>query len=182
MDNAITRRQALAAGAALAGTAALAGLTGCSPANQGWDGSSYLPIGTVVKLGACEGTDVKHMVMTRRPKLSATYSIDADGNVAKNEVTGIYDYALIVWPIGMYADVTTAARLLTITYANASDISEVLFMGYEDDYEKKAQAALESAREAGTDGIDAVDEVVVEHFGENTTIVEDSKKALEENQ
>ncbi len=182
MDNAITRRQALAVGGALAGAAALAGLTGCSPANQGWDGSTYLPIGSVVKLKACEGTDVKHMVMTRRPKLSATYSIDSDGNLAKNEVTGTYDYALLTWPIGEYLDMGSIARILTETYCNTSDISEVLFIGYEDDIEKAARAALASARNTGTDGCDAVHDAMNEYFKENTTIVEDSKKILEENQ
>lgn len=165
MSNAITRRQALAAGGALASAAALASLAGCSTPNQGWDGSTYLPIGTVVKLKACASTDVKHMVMTRRPKVSAICSLDANGNVTKTETNDVYDYALLIWPIGTYSDQASETCLTDITYANTSDISEVLFMGYQDEVEKSAQAVLESSRSAGTDAADALNNLLGTEFG-----------------
>lgn len=162
MSNAITRREALAMGGALAGAAALAPLTGCAPANQGWDGSTYLPIGSVVKLKAFASADVKHMVLTRRPKLSATYAVDANGTVATNEVQDVYDYALLVWPVGFVNDITNGATMTDVTYANTSDISEVLFMGLQDDIEKSAQASLDSCRSNNTDGIEAMHKILNE--------------------
>lgn len=160
MNSTITRREALAMGGVLAAAATLAPLTGCAPSNQGWDGNTYLPIGTVVKLNTFKSTDVKHMVITRRPKLSATYSYDADGNVVANKVEDIYDYALLLWPIGFVSDLSRGANMVDVTYANTSDISEVLFMGLKDEVEKNAQAALDLCRNDGIDGTDAVHDVL----------------------
>ena len=168
MRNSFTRRQLLTAGGVMAGTAAIAALTGCQAANPNWDGSTYLPIGSVVKLKSCTATDVNHMIITRRPKVSATYSISSNGITTKNEVDGVFDYALFIWPIGAYSDLTEGSTMTDVTYANTSDISEVVFLGYEDDIEKNAQNALDTCRVAGTDGTDALNNLLIENLKEKT--------------
>ena len=146
----ITRRGAIAAAGAAAMALAATSLTGCSTgSDEGNDSKEreYLPIGSVVKLASYEKTDIKHAVITRRPNLSKYYTKDSSGNVTAQDVSTIHDYALVAWPVGIINDINMVAG--DIVLADAADIKEVYFVGYEDDLELEAQAALANGRTQG---------------------------------
>lgn len=161
----VTRRAALGAAVGAVGAASALAFSGCGAKNCGWDGSSYLPIGSVVRLKAYASTDVMHVVITRRPKVSQTFTRSDDGTLEGSAVAGVYDYALLLWPIGVFSDFAQQPGRTDTTFANADEISEVLFMGYEDDAEKSAEEALASSKGSGTTCAEALLDLVKELAG-----------------
>ncbi|MGC7561306.1 DUF4176 domain-containing protein [Pasteurella sp. PK-2025] len=81
-----------------------------------------LPLGSVVTLKNAK-TPAKFMIVVRNGLLSM------DG------VMGYMDYVACLYPVG-FQDKTH--------YFNQEDISEVLFVGYVDDFERKYQADYEA--------------------------------------
>ena len=63
------------------------------------------------------------------------------------DVSTIHDYALVAWPVGIINDINMVAG--DIVLADAADIKEVYFVGYEDDLELEAQTALANGRTQG---------------------------------
>lgn len=166
----ISRRSALIAAGLGVASLASTSLTGCalteglqnqiaggSQSQKEWDGSSYLPIESVVKLAEYEGSDVKHAVITRRPYLSEIYAKDSSGQFTDKEPDQIYDYALVPWPIGVISDLNKIYR--GVVLANSADITEVVFVGYEDDLEKETQAALADGRASGLTNSQCVEDI-----------------------
>ncbi len=158
MTNEISRRQLLGAAAGLAALSTIS-LTACSgePSTVEWDGSSYLPMGSVVALkGSTYG--LSHVIIARRPKTSSAYVRQSDSSFVMTDSPGIWDYAALCWPIGRLTDLSSypSGNLPEIITFDTDQIDKVLFMGYTDDKEKEAQELLASAREAGTDGPDAL--------------------------
>lgn len=90
-ENIVTRRNILKAGAVAAGALALGTLSGCSSndsenndANQvSIPDSGILPLGSVVQLKAFEGTELKHVVICRRPKVSSGRELNSDGSISE---------------------------------------------------------------------------------------------------
>lgn len=156
MTTEITRRNLLLAG--VAATAAL-GLAGCSDKTESteWDGASYLPMGSVVTLKE-DKYSLEHVVIGRRPRANSIYTVGADRTIKASDNAGCFDYVSLYWPEGYSADLGTIEKKLPfkLHFFNAEQIGEVLFHGYEDDMEKEAQAILASAKEAGTDSLDAL--------------------------
>lgn len=155
MEKTITRRQVLAGAGVLAAGAMLTGLAGCS-GKPDWDGESYLPIGSVVKLKGFEESQLSHVVIARRPKLSTAYSYDDSGNATQTKVDGIYDYGMLRWPFGVMSDFSTGPGKTDVLFISGDQIAEVLFMGYVDDAEKTAEQTLANARSTGENGPDAL--------------------------
>lgn len=149
----ITRRGAIAAAGAAALTLAAASLTGCAPSSESTDAGSvsvereYLPIGSVVKLESYAKTDINHAVITRRPNVTKYYTKDSSGNLSEKSVSTIKDYALVAWPMGIINDINQITG--DIVLADAADIREVLFVGYEDELEKRAQSDLATGKAEG---------------------------------
>lgn len=162
-DKTISRRGAIAAAGATALALAAVSMTGCS---SGDDSAStdktrdYLPIGSVVKLSTYENSDIKHAVITRRPYLSKYYSKDSAGNLTETKVEKIYDYALVAWPTGIINDINMVAG--DIVLADSADIKEVLFVGYEDDIEKRAQEALVTGKSSNLTNAQSLKDIATE--------------------
>lgn len=156
----LTRRQAIQTAAFAALAAASAGLTACSAGDDEWDGSAYLPLGTVVKLKSYESNDIKHVVITRRPRASSALQVEGAGEATACDILKIWDYALLPWPVGIYSDFANSKNVPCVIFTDAEEISEVLFMGYSNDTEKSAEEALAKAREAGTTGPDALSSLI----------------------
>lgn len=146
MDNTIERRTLLKAAAigvaGAAGAAALGSLTGCSGSSSDLDPQEdWLPLGTVVQTTDCVDTDVKYMIVARKPRISAVTVNDKSVSVD----AGMYDYAVAVWPIGFLSDLSQKAYTGELKAIKKESISEVLFVGYQDDMESQASSLLDDA-------------------------------------
>lgn len=162
----ISRRSALIAAGLGVASLASASLTGCAQAKdlqsqlggqKEWDGKSYLPMGSVVKLRG-DKYDMEYVVITRRPKSSKVGFFNEDGTMTYKPTEAIFDYEVMCWPAGRVSDCAVIPHKPTdakVIYAD--HISEVLFMGYEDEREKEAQELLASAKESGISGPDALE-------------------------
>ena len=158
----ITRRGAIAAAGAAALALAATSLTGCGSDDKGGDSKEreYLPMGSVVKLSSYAKSDVNHVVISRRPHLSKNYSKDSSGNYVEKDVDITHDYALVPWPIGIINDINKITA--DVVFADSSDITEILFVGYEDEIEKRAQSALSAAKASGGDNGDAMQDIATD--------------------
>ncbi len=176
----ISRRAALITAGFSAASLASMSLTGCalekelenkfgqetqnqSEEQKEWDGESYLPMGSVVKVKG-DNTGMEFVVITRRPKASLTITKGDDGTLNKTSTTQLWDYALFPWPAGKLSDFAVVSDSPNTLFINANQISEVLFMGYEDASEKEAQALLASAKESGISGPDALETMTSDIF------------------
>lgn len=150
MDNTIERRTLLKAAAigvaGVAGATALGTLTGCSSGNGLDPQEDWLPLGTVVQTTDCVDTDVKYMIVARKPKISAVTVNDKSVTVD----AGMYDYAVAVWPIGFLSDLSQKAYTGELKAIKKESISEVLFLGYQDTMEDRASELLGNADDAAT--------------------------------
>ena len=135
---AFTRRNALSLGAVAAASAAFA-LTGCSteaPTNDAgfveFDlESGVLPLGSVVVLDdGCE-PEIARLIIARRP----VYIQDEH----------VYDYAGVVWPIGIISDIAGEPFPNEIHLFDAKAIKGVRFVGYEGALEADAAARLKDS-------------------------------------
>lgn len=163
MSELISRRSAIGAAALGAAALAAASLSGCSsePEAKEWDGSSYLPMGTVVKMKD-DASGMQLVVMGRRPKTSKVFSKDDDGTVGRTASSEIYDYALLPWPAGVLYDFAKIQNEITGLLVNSDKIGEVVFFGYEDDTEKEAEELLASAKESNISGPTALEGMYTE--------------------
>lgn len=135
---AITRRDALALGAVAAAGAALA-LTGCSTGSSTDDTgfvefdleSEVLPLGSVVVLDDAREPEIARLIIARRP----VYIQDEH----------VYDYAGVVWPIGIISDISGEPFPNEIHLFDAKAIKGVRFIGYEGALESEAAARLKDS-------------------------------------
>lgn len=151
IEETITRRQAIGAGAATALGAALA-LAGCSaqdsavPSSAGDDSSdhegAFLPLGSVVTLDDGLDPEVERIIIARRPVY-----LQADE---------VYDYAAVVHPIGFISDVASAPLENEVHLFDASAIREVRHVGYAGALEGEADKRLADARAQGTSALEAL--------------------------
>lgn len=146
-----------AAAAGAAGIVAAGTLVGCSGGQDIDPAKDWLPLGSVVRLTSGEGTDICYMIATRRPRASRTTVQDRDVELDK----GAYDYAGIVWPIGFLSDLSEHAYTGELMGFRKDMISEVLFVGYQDDLEERAKGLLDSA----SDG-QVADEILSDLYNE----------------
>lgn len=135
---------ALGAGAALGGLS----LTGCSGEQarkpEDYDPQNeYLPLGSVVTLYADEGTEIKRMIVVRKPYITAlATSPDATQPAAEDEWQHPMDYGVVYWPIGFFSNLSDKEFHNEIVAIPREQIKEVLFAGYVDDQEEAAAKTL----------------------------------------
>lgn len=150
MHDTMTRRQAIGLGAAGALGAALA-LAGCSPRSDEPQEDGFvdfdvlediLPLGSVVVLDDGTNPEVARLVIARQP----VYLQDDH----------VYDYAGIVWPIGLLSDVAGAPLENEIHLFDAEAIKGVRFVGYSGPLETTAAAELAAASEADQTALEAL--------------------------
>lgn len=135
---AITRRGALALGAMAAAGAAFT-LAGCSSdAQPGGEGfvdydleGKVLPLGSVVVLDDGREPEIERLIIARRP----VYIQDEH----------IYDYAGVVWPIGIISDISSEPFPNEIHLFDAGAIKGVRFVGYQGALESEAAARLQES-------------------------------------
>ena len=156
MHDTMTRRQAVGLGAAGALGAALA-LAGCSSGEGTRLDEGYvefdatediLPLGSVVVLDDGTDPEVARLIIARSP----VYLQDDH----------VYDYAGIVWPIGIISDVAGAPLENEIHLFDAEAIKGVKFVGYAGPLETTAAAELAAASEAGATALEALLPLAVE--------------------
>lgn len=135
---AITRRDALALGAIAAAGAAMA-LSGCS-GDSSLDDEGYvefdlendvLPLGSVVVLDDGREPEIERLIIARRP----VYIQDEH----------VYDYAGVVWPIGIISDISSKPFPNEIHLFDAKAIKGVRFIGYQGVLESEATTRLKAA-------------------------------------
>ena len=150
MHDTMTRRQAIGIGAAGALGAMLA-LAGCSAGEDAYQDEEYvdfnfaddiLPLGSVVVLDDGTDPEVARLIIARRP----VYLQDDH----------VYDYAGIVWPIGLISDVAGAPLENEIHLFDAEAIKGVKFIGYAAPLETTAAAELAAAGEADETALEAL--------------------------
>lgn len=150
MHDTITRRQAIGFGAAGALSAALA-LASCSTGEDAHLDEGYvefdatediLPLGSVVVLDDGTDPEVARLVIARRP----VYLQDDH----------VYDYAGIVWPIGLISDVAGSPLENEIHLFDAEAIKGVKFVGYAGPLETTAASELAAASEADETALEAL--------------------------
>lgn len=152
-ENIVTRRNILKAGAVAAGALALGTLSGCSSndsenndANQvSIPDSGILPLGSVVQLKAFEGTELKHVVICRRPKVSSGRELNSDGSISETTEKKVFDYGVVQYPISFYSDLSDVGRDFETILITADMIASVVFVGYFDDREKQAGELIAQA-------------------------------------
>lgn len=135
---AITRRDALALGAMAAAGAAIA-LTGCSTDSLTDDEGfvefdlegEILPLGSVVVLDDGREPEVARLIIARRP----VYVQDEH----------VYDYAGVVWPIGIISDISSEPFPNEIHLFDAKAIKGVRFIGYQGSLESEAATRLKDS-------------------------------------
>lgn len=149
MARAMTRRELfkdglIAVAGAAAGSIATSAVAGADGSDDDW-GEHLLPPGSVVTLKGNEGTDVKYMVVCRKPYATAVRKAGKDKT---QDVEGkVYDYALALWPFGFVSNLSDRGWGAEMVAADRSDITSVLFVGYRDPdgYEQSLTDKLEAA-------------------------------------
>lgn len=149
----LSRRNMLKLSAVAAGGLALAGLAGCASNETESENitdvqipeSGILPLGSVVQLKSFEGTDIKHVIVARRPLVSSGHGYNDDGTWFDGATSKIYDYGVTIWPISFYSDLAQHNRDYETMLIDAKHISSVIFVGYIDDQETQAGQAIANA-------------------------------------
>lgn len=150
MHDTMTRRQAIGIGAAGA-LGAMLTLAGCSAGEGAHQDEGYvdfdfvddiLPLGSVVVLDDGTDPEVARLIIARRP----VYLQDDH----------IYDYAGIVWPIGLMSDVAGAPLENEIHLFDSEAIKGVKFVGYAAPLENTAAAELAAANESDETALEAL--------------------------
>ena len=156
MHDTMTRRQAIGIGAAGALGAMLA-LAGCNAEVDAQQEEGYvdfdfaddiLPLGSVVVLDDGTNPEVARLIIARRP----VYLQDDH----------VYDYAGIVWPVGIISDEAGAPLENEIHLFDAEAIKGVKFVGYTGPLETTAVSELAAASEADETVLEALLPLAVE--------------------
>ena len=139
-NSGFSRRQFIGMGAmAGAGVVLASALSGCSSNDLNLD-TDYLPMGSVVKIAGDEEKSLYRMIIARRPIVSK-YK-DENGEWHSMADKPIFDYAGLIWTIGPVSDLSDHLLTGEIVCFQRSDITEVAFVGWQNDQEKEANAAL----------------------------------------
>lgn len=141
----VSRRQFIGlASLAGAGVVLAGSLTGCASDNKLNLDTDYLPLGSVVKISGDAENSAYRMIVARRPIVSKYYD-----NTTKSWKSAadkpIYDYAGLTWPLGFISDLSDHAYTSELVLFQHSEITEVPFVGWQNDQEKDANKALSAA-------------------------------------